>query len=64
MSENKRFTPSTWVDPDDAPALTTDFFSGPTCTVITSSPAAAVPSQTAQRAGDLERRRFNRILLA
>lgn len=26
MSENKRVTPSTWVDPDDAPELTDAFF--------------------------------------
>ena len=26
MSENKRVTPSTWVDPDDAPELTDEFF--------------------------------------
>lgn len=26
MNENKRSTESTWVDPDDAPELTDDFF--------------------------------------
>jgi uncharacterized protein (DUF4415 family) len=26
MSESKRVSPSTWVDPDDAPELTDDFF--------------------------------------
>lgn len=26
MSEKKRVTPSTWVDPDDAPELTDEFF--------------------------------------
>ena len=26
MSENKRVTSSTWVDPDDAPELTDEFF--------------------------------------
>ncbi len=26
MNENKQVTPSTWIDPDDAPELTEEFF--------------------------------------